>query len=128
MAPPISERVELARLCASRDWSKAIRVLDSLISRSGEIQDIWCVLITVNSSFCNSMFNCLCCSLILIPNIVLTVCFSNRAFCYSKLELYKHVIKDCDRALQLDPLLLQAYILKGPSNPSTIKFIHRVFF
>ncbi|XP_061351820.1 suppressor of RPS4-RLD 1-like isoform X3 [Gastrolobium bilobum] len=78
MAPSISERVQLARLCASRDWSKAIRVLDSLISQSGAIQDI-----------------------------------CNRAFCYSKLELHKHVIKDCDRALQLDPSLLQAYILKG---------------
>ncbi|TKY55649.1 Suppressor of RPS4-RLD 1 [Spatholobus suberectus] len=80
MAPPAtsSERVELARLCASKDWSKAIRILDSLISHSGAIQDL-----------------------------------CNRAFCYSKLELHKHVIKDCDRALQLDPTLLQAYILKG---------------
>ncbi|KHN12971.1 Protein STIP1 like [Glycine soja] len=39
--------------------------------------------------------------------------FSNRAFCYSQLELHKHVIKDCDKALQLDPSRLQAYILKG---------------
>lgn len=38
---------------------------------------------------------------------------SNRAFCYSQLELHKHVVKDCDRALQLDPALLQAYVLKG---------------
>ncbi|OWM82121.1 hypothetical protein CDL15_Pgr001695 [Punica granatum] len=37
----------------------------------------------------------------------------NRAFCYSQLELHKHVVKDCDRALQLDPTLLQAHILKG---------------
>ncbi|RZB78431.1 Suppressor of RPS4-RLD 1 [Glycine soja] len=37
----------------------------------------------------------------------------NRAFCYSQLELHKHVIKDCDKALQLDPSRLQAYILKG---------------
>ncbi|RDX78629.1 Suppressor of RPS4-RLD 1, partial [Mucuna pruriens] len=37
----------------------------------------------------------------------------NRAFCYSQLELHKHVIKDCDRALQLDSARLQAYILKG---------------
>ncbi|KAK7263223.1 hypothetical protein RJT34_30810 [Clitoria ternatea] len=78
MAPPTSERAQLARLCASKDWSKAIRILDSLISHSSSIQDI-----------------------------------CNRAFCYSKLELHKHVIKDCDRALQLDPTLLQAYILKG---------------
>ncbi|XP_006658223.1 suppressor of RPS4-RLD 1 [Oryza brachyantha] len=37
----------------------------------------------------------------------------NRAFCYSQLELHKHVVKDCDRALGLDPALLQAYVLKG---------------
>lgn len=79
MAPAAtSERVELTRFCASKDWSKAIRVLDSLISRSASIQDI-----------------------------------CNRAFCYSKLELHKHVIKDCDRALQLDPAFLQPHILKG---------------
>ncbi|CAK7337777.1 unnamed protein product [Dovyalis caffra] len=78
MASAISERVELAKLCSSRDWSKAIRVLDSLLAQSCAIQDI-----------------------------------CNRAFCYSQLELHKHVIKDCDRALQLDPTLLQAYILKG---------------
>ncbi|KAB5547876.1 hypothetical protein DKX38_011282 [Salix brachista] len=78
MPSAISERVELAKLCSCRDWSKAIRVLDSLLVQSGAIQDI-----------------------------------CNRAFCYSQLELHKHVIKDCDRALQLDPTLLQAYILKG---------------
>ncbi|TXG59325.1 hypothetical protein EZV62_013898 [Acer yangbiense] len=78
MPVAISERVELAKLCCSRDWSKAIRVLDSLLAQSFAIQDI-----------------------------------CNRAFCYSKLELHKHVIKDCDKALQLDPTLLQAYILKG---------------
>ena len=38
---------------------------------------------------------------------------SNRAFCYSQLELHKHVIKDCDKALQIDANLLQPYILKG---------------
>ncbi|EXB28734.1 Tetratricopeptide repeat protein 13 [Morus notabilis] len=78
MAPAASERMELAKLCGSRDWSKAIRVLDSLLSQSCAIQDL-----------------------------------CNRAFCYSQLELHKHVIKDCDRALQLDPTLLQAYVLKG---------------
>ncbi|KAK8710336.1 hypothetical protein V6N13_145666 [Hibiscus sabdariffa] len=78
MNSAISERVELAKLCSSRDWSKAIRVLDSLLSQSCAIQDI-----------------------------------CNRAFCYSQLELHKHVVKDCDKALQLDPTLLQAYILKG---------------
>uniref|UniRef100_A0A2P2MBY4 Uncharacterized protein MANES_12G112800 n=1 Tax=Rhizophora mucronata TaxID=61149 RepID=A0A2P2MBY4_RHIMU len=79
MASVISERVELAKLCSSRDWSKAIRVLDSLLAQSS------------------------CC--------IQDIC--NRAFCYSQLELYKHVIKDCDRALKLDPTVLQAYILKG---------------
>ncbi|KAM1174936.1 hypothetical protein ACFX19_027996 [Malus domestica] len=78
MTAAIAERAELAKLCSSRDWSKAIRVLDSLLSQSSSIQDI-----------------------------------CNRAFCYSQLELHKHVIKDCDRALQLDSALLQAYILKG---------------
>ncbi|KAF2298127.1 hypothetical protein GH714_015310 [Hevea brasiliensis] len=78
MGSSISERIELAKLCSSRDWSKAIRVLDSLLAKSCTIQDI-----------------------------------CNRAFCYSQLELHKHVIKDCDRALQLDPTLLQAYIIKG---------------
>ncbi|XP_076949916.1 suppressor of RPS4-RLD 1-like [Bidens hawaiensis] len=73
-----SERAELAKFCTSRDWSKAIRVLDNLLSQSSLIQDI-----------------------------------CNRAYCYSQLELHKHVVKDCDKALHLDPTLLQAYILKG---------------
>ncbi|RVW57461.1 Suppressor of RPS4-RLD 1 [Vitis vinifera] len=77
MESAISERQELAKLCSCRDWSKAIRVLDSLLAQSCVIQDI-----------------------------------CNRAFCYSKLELHKHVIRDCDKALQLEPTLLQAYILK----------------
>nr|XP_007156747.1 hypothetical protein PHAVU_002G013900g [Phaseolus vulgaris]ESW28741.1 hypothetical protein PHAVU_002G013900g [Phaseolus vulgaris] len=77
MASATSQRAQLARLCSSKDWSKAIRILDSIVSQSGAIQDI-----------------------------------CNRAFCYSQLELHKHVIKDCDRALQLDPARLQAYILK----------------
>ncbi|KAF5191664.1 Suppressor of rps4-rld [Thalictrum thalictroides] len=74
----ISERAELVKLCSSRSWSKAIRILDSLLSRSFITQDI-----------------------------------CNRAFCYSKLELHKHVIKDCDKAIELDPTLIQPYILKG---------------
>ncbi|CAA0841016.1 Suppressor of RPS4-RLD 1 [Striga hermonthica] len=78
MASAAAERIELAKLCCSKDWSKAIRLLDSLLSQSCDIQDL-----------------------------------CNRAFCYSQLELHKHVIKDCDKALQLDPKLLQAYILKG---------------
>ncbi|KAL7141472.1 hypothetical protein ABFS83_08G055300 [Erythranthe nasuta] len=80
MAPAaaVAERIELAKLCSSKDWSKAIRVLDSLLSQSCGVQDL-----------------------------------CNRAFCYSQLELHKHVIKDCNKALQLDPKLLQAYILKG---------------
>ncbi|KAL1536496.1 suppressor of RPS4-RLD 1-like [Salvia divinorum] len=78
MAPSVTERIQLAKLCSSKDWSKAIRILDSLLAQSCAIQDL-----------------------------------CNRAFCYSQLELHKHVVKDCDKALQLDPKLLQAYILKG---------------
>lgn len=59
----------------------------------------------------NAGFACL--SLFVTSDLVPILGFSNRAFCYSKLELHKHVIKDCDRALQLDPSLLRAYILKG---------------
>ncbi|XP_051216443.1 suppressor of RPS4-RLD 1 [Lolium perenne] len=74
-----SDRGELARLCSGRNWSKAIRLLDSILARS--------------------------------PSSIHDLC--NRAFCYSQLELHKHVVRDCDRALQLDPALLQAYVLKG---------------
>ncbi|VAH46526.1 unnamed protein product [Triticum turgidum subsp. durum] len=74
-----SDRGELARLCSGRNWSKAIRLLDSILARS--------------------------------PSSIHDLC--NRAFCYFQLELHKHVVKDCDRALQLDPALLQAYVLKG---------------
>ncbi|CAM8901012.1 unnamed protein product [Rhodiola kirilowii] len=77
------ERIKLAKLCVSKEWSKAIRVLDSLLDQSVAIQDI-----------------------------------CNRAFCYSQLELHKHTIKDCDRALELDPGVIQAYILKG-HHPTT---------
>ncbi|CAF2146424.1 unnamed protein product [Brassica napus] len=73
-----SERVELAKHCSSRNWSKAIRVLDSLLAKQCSILDI-----------------------------------CNRAFCYNQLELHKHVIKDCDKALQLDSCAIQAYLLKG---------------
>ncbi|KAK4777177.1 hypothetical protein SAY86_005865 [Trapa natans] len=34
------DRVELARFCRSRDWSKAIRVLDSIVARSSSTQDL----------------------------------------------------------------------------------------
>ncbi|XP_060193815.1 suppressor of RPS4-RLD 1 [Lycium barbarum] len=78
MESKVTERIELAKLCSSKEWSKAIRILDSLLSQTCVIQDI-----------------------------------CNRAYCYSQLELHKHVIKDCDKALELDPKLLQAYILKG---------------
>lgn len=44
MESAISERQELAKLCSCRDWSKAIRVLDSLLAQSCVIQDIWCEL------------------------------------------------------------------------------------
>lgn len=43
MAPAASERMELAKLCGSRDWSRAIRVLDSLLAQSCAIQDLWFV-------------------------------------------------------------------------------------
>ncbi|PHT56748.1 Suppressor of RPS4-RLD 1 [Capsicum baccatum] len=78
MTSKVTDRIELAKLCSSKEWSKAIRILDSLLAQTCIIQDI-----------------------------------CNRAFCYSQLELHKHVIKDCDKAIQLDPKLLQAYILKG---------------
>lgn len=77
-AAAASERVELAKHCSSRNWSKAIRVLDSLLAKQCSILDI-----------------------------------CNRAFCYNQLELHKHVIKDCDKALQLDSSAIQAYLLKG---------------
>ncbi|KAL2652061.1 hypothetical protein R1flu_020189 [Riccia fluitans] len=41
------------------------------------------------------------------------ILFCNRALCYSKLELYKHIVKDCDMALALSPCTLQAYLYKG---------------
>lgn len=52
MASAASERVELAKLCSSRNWSKAIRVLDSLLAQSCVIQDIW----FVHSFFINLSF------------------------------------------------------------------------
>ncbi|KAL3699782.1 hypothetical protein R1sor_017804 [Riccia sorocarpa] len=41
------------------------------------------------------------------------VLYCNRALCYGKLELHKHVIKDCDNALALSPSTLRAYLYKG---------------
>uniref|UniRef100_A0A0D3A5X1 Uncharacterized protein n=1 Tax=Brassica oleracea var. oleracea TaxID=109376 RepID=A0A0D3A5X1_BRAOL len=40
-AAEASERVELAKHCSSRNWSKAIRVLDSLLAKQCSILDIW---------------------------------------------------------------------------------------
>ncbi|XP_011622446.2 suppressor of RPS4-RLD 1 [Amborella trichopoda] len=74
----IAERKALANACKSEEWSKAIRILDSIISKSFSAQDL-----------------------------------CNRAFCYRQLELHKHTIKDCDKAIELNPTLLQAFILKG---------------
>ena len=65
---------------------------------------------------------------IYFADLVSIFAFSNRAFCYSKLELHKHVIKDCDRALQLDPTLLQAYILKGSILLCQIRSSFRAVF
>lgn len=106
-----SERMELAKLCSSRDWSKAIRILDSLLSQSCAIQDLWFVFFVLRSL--NLFGNWSSIDLVTLNLASLLFVFSNRAFCYSRLELHKHVIKDCDKALQLDPMLLQAYILKG---------------
>ncbi|KAK1269258.1 hypothetical protein QJS04_geneDACA006309 [Acorus gramineus] len=78
MSSSVAERKELARLCSSKNWSKAIRILDSLIKQSPTIQDV-----------------------------------CNRAFCNIQMEFYKHAIKDCDAALQIDESYVQAYILKG---------------
>jgi hypothetical protein len=37
-----SDRGELARLCSGRNWSKAIRLLDSILARSpSSIHDLW---------------------------------------------------------------------------------------
>ncbi|PKA57439.1 TPR repeat-containing thioredoxin TDX [Apostasia shenzhenica] len=41
MMASAGERLELAKLCSSRNWSKAIRVLDTLLSRSFCVQDLW---------------------------------------------------------------------------------------
>uniref|UniRef100_A0A0D6R5N2 Suppressor of RPS4-RLD 1 n=1 Tax=Araucaria cunninghamii TaxID=56994 RepID=A0A0D6R5N2_ARACU len=75
---PPPERQALVKACVARDWSKAIRILNSILDQSCTVQDI-----------------------------------CNRAFCYSRLELHKHVIKDCDKALELDHSNLQACVLKG---------------
>ncbi|KAL6551761.1 hypothetical protein OROGR_007915 [Orobanche gracilis] len=81
MTPALEERIELAKLCSSKDWSKAIRILDSLISQSCAIQDL---------------------------------CY--RAFCYSQLELHKHVIKDCIRLCSSILSFSKPIFLKCPSG------------
>ena len=84
-----------------------------MLSQSCSIQDLWFVFFFFLFFFSISRSP----DLQLFENVVRLICnffcFSNRAFCYSQLELHKHVIKNCDMALQLDPTLLQAYILKG---------------
>eukprot|EP00249_Psilotum_nudum_P023894 c29020_g2_i1 orf=79-1143(+) len=52
--------------------------------------------------------SCLICNQ---PDSVPLLC--NRAFCHIKLELHKHAIKDCDKALSLNPTAFQAYLYKG---------------
>lgn len=37
----------------------------------------------------------------------------NRAFCHNKLELHKHAVKDCDKALRINSNAFPAYIHKG---------------
>ena len=49
----------------------------------------------------------------LIPQSSAIQDICNKAFCYSQLELHKHEMKDCERTLQLYPMILQACILKG---------------
>lgn len=49
-------------------------------------------------------------------------CYSNRAWCYSKLELHKHVVKDCDKAIALNPSTLQAYLYKGAKPWADISY------
>ncbi|KAL5993850.1 hypothetical protein ACLOJK_038207 [Asimina triloba] len=117
MGSSTAERQELAKLCSSRDWSKAIRILDSLLSDSCSIQDIWYALLRYShpSTSIVSPHLLLRISVLITSFLLFSYLPSNRAFCYSQLELHKHVIKDCDKALQLDPTLLQAYILKGLS-------------
>lgn len=105
MATATSERVELAKHCSSRNWSKAIRVLDSLLAKQSSILDIW----FVSRSFFSHQFLWIG----IIVNQLGIFGFSNRAFCYNQLELHKHVIKDCDKALLLEPCAIQAFILKG---------------
>ncbi|XWS41813.1 hypothetical protein CRYUN_Cryun17cG0115200 [Craigia yunnanensis] len=48
MNSAISKRVELAKLCSSRNWSKAIRVLDLLLTQSCAIQGICLLLHSVD--------------------------------------------------------------------------------
>lgn len=45
------------------------------------------------------------------PDSVDLLC--NRAYCHNKLELHKHAIKDCDKALRANSAAFQAYIHKG---------------
>lgn len=45
------------------------------------------------------------------PDSVDLLC--NRAFCHNKLELHKHAIKDCEKALRINSNAFQAYIHKG---------------
>ncbi|KAI5065864.1 hypothetical protein GOP47_0018488 [Adiantum capillus-veneris] len=70
---------ELAQAYIAKEWSKAIKLLTSL--------------------------------LVQLPDSVELLC--NRAFCHNKLELHKHAIKDCEKALKVNSAAFQAYIHKG---------------
>lgn len=70
---------ELAQACIAKEWSKAIKLLTSLLSQQPDSVDLLC----------------------------------NRAFCHNKLELHKHAVKDCDKALRINSSAFQAYIHKG---------------
>lgn len=51
MASKVTDRIELAKLCSSKEWSKAIRILDSLLAQTCVIQDIWSVTFFTVPSF-----------------------------------------------------------------------------
>ncbi|ERN03693.1 hypothetical protein AMTR_s00144p00107300 [Amborella trichopoda] len=137
----IAERKALANACKSEEWSKAIRILDSIISKSFSAQDLWYILF---SSYFLLSLSTMYLMVFALESAVLalwelSLCgflpffgvSSNRAFCYRQLELHKHTIKDCDKAIELNPTLLQAFILKvyecGACAATQVFRIYNVF-
>lgn len=39
--------------------------------------------------------------------------YRNRAACYSKLMEFPSALKDCDKAIELDPTFIKAHVQKG---------------